>query len=160
MLELSRVCPKPECRKAGIQEFRYYQSGPFSCKSCGDAFDEDVDSWKKRVTDGIDWAEVVVFQRGTHIDHIRLMMEAKSKGKLTVFEADDNHFSSDIPKWNTGYEYYSKIQPFVMDLIRTADMVTVTTEPLRQKYLELNKNISVLARVKKRSFWSKDRDFN
>lgn len=58
---------------------------------------------------------------------------ARALGKPIVFELDD--LLVDVPKTNPNHKYCAEITPDVLAMLREADFVTVTTEPLR-RYLE------------------------
>lgn len=61
------------------------------------------------------------------------MAAARAMGKPIVFELDD--LLINIPKTNPNHKYCAEITPDVLAMLRDADFVTVTTEPLR-RYLE------------------------
>ncbi|HEV2454238.1 MAG TPA: glycosyltransferase [Verrucomicrobiae bacterium] len=58
---------------------------------------------------------------------------ARAMGKPIVFELDD--LLINVPKTNPNHKYCVEITPDVLAMLRDADFVTVTTDPLR-KYLE------------------------
>lgn len=98
-------------------------------------------------------ADVVVFQRPSKQEHIDLMIALKNAGKKVVFDNDDTYrFDSGIPKVMNHIEGMEdevdekmKIMDHNLKLAAgIADLVTVTTEPLRQEYSEVNPNTIVL----------------
>lgn len=140
LLELQEYCKN--CR-TGMHEFQFYRTDDqFACPNCQSVFDYDVRSWKKKVSDGIEWADLVVFQRTTDLDHLKLMQFVKSLGKPAVLEADDNYL--DIDPTNTGYEYYSGRKAVIEEMLRVADCVTVTVPGLKTAYEKYNNDIVIL----------------
>jgi GT2 family glycosyltransferase/Tfp pilus assembly protein PilF len=58
---------------------------------------------------------------------------ARELGKPIVFELDD--LLINVPRTNPNHKYCAEITPHVLDMLREADYITVTTEPLKG-YLE------------------------
>lgn len=140
VLELIQVCQK--CRQGGLQERQIYDVGPWQCGVCGNPFDDNISEWHQRVIALIKWADVVVFQRATDVQHLRLMREVKDLGKPVIFEADDNYI--EVPEWNTGYQYYKPRRGFIEEMLRLCTAITVTTDALKRRYLEFNSKIFIL----------------
>lgn len=88
-------------------------------------------------SDGVRWADVVVFQRSASAEEELLMHEAKGRGKAVVYDCDDNLF--DVPP-SAGelYTYYwtpgvMKPKPPLLHharMLGMADLVTVPTQAL------------------------------
>jgi hypothetical protein len=68
--------------------------------------------------------------------------ESEKFDKAMIYETDDNHFK--IRKWNG---YYPDVQaeiPLIERMARRADLVTVSTGPIKDAYSHLNENIRVV----------------
>ncbi len=63
----------------------------------------------------------------------QIVATARELGKPIVFELDD--LLINVPKTNPNHKYCASITPDVLAMLREADFITVTTEPLR-RYLE------------------------
>jgi len=63
----------------------------------------------------------------------QVMAAARELGRPVVFELDD--LLINVPETNPNHNYCTAIAPDVLAMLRDADFVTVTTEPLR-RYLE------------------------
>lgn len=143
LVELAAFCRK--CRKGATQEKYFFSDDEniWNCSHCGEPLHEDVNEWRDRVLDLIKWADVVVFQRVTSEDHLRMMKMVKEDfGKPVVFSADDNYI--DVPEWNSGYKYYAPRRKIIEEILRESTAVTVTTDPLRDRYLDYNDNVAVI----------------
>lgn len=84
----------------------------------------------------IEWADIVVMQRPTCEHHLELMRYVKKELKKPIlYESDDNYI--DVPKTNTGYNYFTPRAQFIKGLISEADGLTVTTESCGDIYRPL-----------------------
>lgn len=131
--------------KSGRQERQYFEDvKKFDCPSCGmELFSEaDLSEWRKSIDKIIHESDIVVFQRPTHPDHLRLIDKAKSLGKKTVQTADDDYFN--VPEWNAGHRYYLERKDIVSKSFEMVDGVDVTTPALQRLYSSLNKNVQIL----------------
>ena len=63
----------------------------------------------------------------------RVIAAAREMGKPIVFELDD--LLTNVPRSNRYYERFALITPDILAMLREADFITVTSEPLRH-YLE------------------------
>lgn len=142
MMELSDACKV--CGKGGWQEFQFFREGEtFSCTECKSVFKHmNVKAWRESVRNLFEWADVIVFQRPTDEDHLKLIRMAKEQKKFTVFEGDDNYI--EVPQWNSGFAYYSARRGIIEAMLREAHAVSVTTEALRLRYSHYNKNVTIL----------------
>lgn len=131
------------CGKKDLQEVQISHIGDeYKCKFCFAPLMNKLNEWKQSVFDLADWADVVVFQRVTESDHLKLMMACKNMGKRVIWEADDDYIN--IPPRNSGYAYYKPKQKILEEMMRVASGITVTTESLKQVYLPYNSNIQVI----------------
>lgn len=133
------------CRTCGGQhslEYQFFHEGDFKCPRCSTLINNQTQQWKDKVMDVIEWAEIVVFQRTTDLDHLRLMKIAQDMGKPIVLEGDDDYIN--VPTSNPGYHYYAQREGFVKEMYRIANGVTVTTPGLKSVYGEFNDNIRVI----------------
>jgi glycosyltransferase involved in cell wall biosynthesis len=90
-------------------------------------------------------ADVVVFHRPEGEKKLQLARLLKSLGKKIVYDNDDTYKNPEHSKLT---EYMAEKQPNKMEDIETfikeADLVTCTTEYLKDEYLKLNDNVVVL----------------
>jgi len=141
LLEQVALCDG--CRDKGIQERTFFEEGEWKCVGCKKPFSENISEWQNKVMDLIEWADVIVFQRPTSLDHLRMMKMIKEDVKKpVVMESDDEYIK--VPEWNTGYQYYKPRKDIIKEMLTTANALTVTTPSLRDSYLEYNKNIHVI----------------
>lgn len=95
-------------------------------------------------------ADVIVFQRPTEIEKVKVVKLLQQAGKKVVFDNDDTY------KPNTGVptnmeRVNERIGNKLVDMnsniegfIKQADLVTTTTEFLAKEYRKLNKNVAVI----------------
>ena len=78
---------------------------------------------------------------GTALQIVRL---CKSQGVITWVDYDDNLFQ--IPAYNKSRNYFSQSSNFktVQQIMSEADLVTVSTQALKNIYAGLNKNVRVI----------------
>jgi hypothetical protein len=62
--------------------------------------------------------------------------------KAIIYETDDNHFQ--IRKWNGYYPDVQAERPLIERMARRADLVTVSTGPIKYAYSHLNDNFRVI----------------
>lgn len=84
----------------------------------------------------IQWADVVVMQRGVKGWAKGLMLKCKSLGKPVIYEIDD--LLTDLPDFLGHHKLYFKGRRTIAKLISSADMVTVTQPRLAQAISEMN----------------------
>lgn len=123
-------------------EYQFFHEGDFKCPRCNSLISNKTQEWKDKLMHVMEWADLLVFQRTTDLDHLRLMKMAQDMGKPIVLEGDDDYIN--VPTWNPGYPYYAQRQGFVKEMYRIANGVTVTTPGLKQVYAEFNDNITVI----------------
>lgn len=89
------------------------------------------------------WSDIIVFQRYLP-EFLGLMKHAKSLGKKVVYETDDLDIY--IPTTNPLYWEYQTSNKIgeMKGMMGIADMITVTTNKLREELLKFNPNVSVM----------------
>lgn len=88
-------------------------------------------------------AHILIFQRQLHDHALEFLHEQKAMGKKIVYEMDDDFWH--LPVQNPAYQYYqaeglSRVARF----IRAADLVTVSTEPLKKVVETMHDRVAVL----------------
>lgn len=78
----------------------------------------------------------------------------RAHNKAIIYETDDNHFK--IRDWN-GYYYDVKLEWDVIEqMARRADLVTVSTGPIKDEYSRFNDNIRVIRNAIDPSIYTSD----
>jgi hypothetical protein len=97
----------------------------------------------------VDWAflicyDIIMIQRASSPAIFNVCAQIKRMGVKLWLDYDDNLFC--VPLDNPSYLVYSnkEIREAIAGCLTLADMVSVTTEDLRQSYLPYNKNIMVI----------------
>jgi hypothetical protein len=96
--------------------------------------------------DEIEKYDIVVLQRQYDkriLDHFKKLKQENSHIKL-IYEIDDCFH--EIPEWNPCYKHYPKNSDRLKNIIEFSelcDMMTVTTENLKNEFIKYNKNIFV-----------------
>jgi glycosyltransferase involved in cell wall biosynthesis len=105
-------------------------------------------------------ADVVVFQRTTVYTVAQDMHFLRKKGKLVIYELDDDIWH--LNPLNPGYWFWNHpySQTMVIACLREADKVTTTTEPLAKILKDFNKNVFVLPNCLPDEFWNVNREKN
>lgn len=89
--------------------------------------------------------DVIVAQRWNKHDGLEIWRRARTPQSRLVFELDDNVFAITPENWQA-YKLYNR--PDIRDAIEhaaeTADLITVSTEPLAQVMRAYNENVVVL----------------
>ncbi len=124
-------------------------------------------------TSDIDWADVVVFRRYyncsakcdtcgaaskdpeviTKHEHQMKVRDSITEwmwpafenaafNKAIIYETDDNHFQ--IRTWNGYFPDVQAERPLIERMTRRADLVTVSTGPIKEAYAYLNNNIRII----------------
>lgn len=97
-------------------------------------------------------ADIVVFHRPDDEKRLEAMKLLKQAGKKVVFDNDDTYKSIDAMKYK---DFLEKRIEVLDECIKTADLVTTTTETLAEEYRKLNKNVVVLKNCIDPSDWGK-----
>ena len=80
--------------------------------------------------------------------------ESESNNKAVIYETDDNHFQ--IRTWNGYYPDVQAERPLIERMARRADLVTVSTGPIKTAYSHLNENIKVIRNAIDPSIYTTD----
>lgn len=100
--------------------------------------------------DGVINADIVVFHRPEHPNKLKLAQHLKELGKKIVFDNDDTYKDSEQVKLNQFMHKervergLAKIDGSIDEFIKSADLVTASTEFLAEEYRKLNDNVVVL----------------
>jgi hypothetical protein len=118
---------------ADIVMFRRYYNCSAKCNTCGDATK--------------DQAKILTHPHKMELrDSITEWMwpafENAAFDKAIIYETDDNHFQ--IRKWNGYYPDVQAERPLIERMARRADLVTVSTGPIKDAYSHLNDNFRVI----------------
>lgn len=114
----------------------YRASGPFAelCKKMGVTAVINPDlNWES-----LKWCDGPVFIQRPFTDvHLRVLDMAKANGKKVWVDYDDDLFS--VPRSNRAHKIYSKVQNQnnIAHILAKADVVTVSTMALKQKFAEI-----------------------
>jgi glycosyltransferase involved in cell wall biosynthesis len=97
--------------------------------------------------------DIIMFQRQYSPSAIQLMKYAKSLGKKTVYELDDDIWNIDMT--NPGYPFWSQKNNVnaVQELMRMADIVTTTTPRLANYMRRFNKNVYAIPNMLPEEHW-------
>ena len=87
-------------------------------------------------------ADIVSFHRTYLRTHTTAMWYAKKMGKKVVYETDDNYLA--IPPYNPATITIGPHTDDIEHQLKMADIVTVSTVPLKKSLSEFNSNIAVL----------------
>lgn len=89
------------------------------------------------------WADVIVFQRDANEYIVGLTKYLQEFGKKIVFEIDD--LLTRLPPFLSHHQAaLEKSLPFITQMLKTSDAVTVATNELKVQYAQFNKNIFVI----------------
>lgn len=87
--------------------------------------------------------DAIVFQRKAHYLDLELLKKAKSLGILTIYDLEDNLFK--IPPENPSKSFWNRQRlQIALNLIRQADLVTVTTSKIEEYVRAFNKNTKII----------------
>ncbi|SFJ73288.1 Glycosyltransferase involved in cell wall bisynthesis [Desulfomicrobium apsheronum] len=90
-----------------------------------------------------EWADLIVVQRYFPLKETSPLLEIiLASGKPVVFEIDD--LLLDVPPTHPLFHNFQKTAPFIRQLIPKVDVVTVSTDALRDRLLEFNPNTLTL----------------
>jgi hypothetical protein len=118
---------------ADLVMFRRYYNCSYKCDACGHAT-KDVNSLK------VHPHEMKI--RDTITEWMWPAFESKLFDKAIIYETDDNHFQ--IRQWNGYYPDVQAELPLIERMAKRADLVTVSTGPIKDAYSHLNDNIRVI----------------
>lgn len=96
-------------------------------------------------------ADVVVFQRPMKNEFFTMAEALRAMGKKIVFDNDDTYKSDSGAalgvlgmKIDTVRRFVDEVNDRLFKFAQFADLVTVSTETLKEEYLQLNKNVEIL----------------
>jgi glycosyltransferase involved in cell wall biosynthesis len=104
--------------------------------------------------DEIKDADIVIFSRAYNRPFMGLLWRCKAAGIKVVYEIDDDVWN--IPDTNPSQKSFeNKYQQVIEDTILEADMVTVSTEPLKKMVSRLHDNVKVIPNALDLEKWGK-----
>jgi glycosyltransferase involved in cell wall biosynthesis len=87
-------------------------------------------------------ADILLLQRACTLDFVRVIAGSTLAGKTIVYEIDDDLFS--LPAEHVLYDKFGSGRDKVLELVKAADAVTVTTDHLKERMSRYNPNVCVL----------------
>jgi len=128
----------------------HFKMNGVSCNTeCLNHFVNDVNFYKE--------ISFVQFQRSATEHHLNIFKHFKNmiqkipnKAPL-IYEIDDLLIG--IPEWNFAHEYYVHNEKYVKEMMKIADGVTCSTQPLADIYSEFNKNVVVIPNHLPKFIW-------
>ena len=123
----------------------FYRLGgvmPYLDKQFEDIFMKDMSHTKE-----IDWADyasfdVAVFQRPFIGPHLKTINMLKLMGVKVIIDYDDDVLN--LPIHNPYYQNYKANEQNIKDIAKAADHIWVSTESLKETFLEYNDSIEVV----------------
>lgn len=99
--------------------------------------------------------KVIVFQLDYSPATLRLAQQLRKMGKKVVFEVDDAFDA--LEEWHPGYAHYkdSGVQEQIKSIMAEVDLVTVTTEYLKDRYSALARRVAIVPNCITLSDWPK-----
>lgn len=89
----------------------------------------------------------VKFQRSATEQHLKMIQNLKynigRKNNTTIFYEADDLLSDELPKTNQAYHYYKENWPYIQQMLREVDGITVSTLPLANYMRKFNNNVVV-----------------
>jgi len=134
---------------ADVVMFRRYYNCSYKCNTCGHA-SKDVNSLK------VHPHQMIV--RDSITEWLWPAFESEAFNKAIVYDTDDNHFQ--IRTWNGYFPDVQAERPLIERMARRADLVTVSTGPIKDAYSYLNNNIKVIRNAVDPSIYKTDRELN
>jgi glycosyltransferase involved in cell wall biosynthesis len=105
--------------------------------------------WQLTFPTALTWAalkgvDVLVLQRPALPEHFGMLVLAKNMGVRVIVDFDDDNLS--VPRDNPTYPQYCQmpIKEAILNLARHCDVLTVTTQFLKEKYGIYNKNTVII----------------
>lgn len=99
------------------------------------------------------WADLVIIQRVFPCDDMMPTIEhLLSSETPVIYEADDLLW--EIPPSNPVYVPFQKSIPYILSILPRVDLVTVSTEALRNEFLKYNPRVCVLPNLVNPDLWS------
>jgi SAM-dependent methyltransferase len=90
----------------------------------------------------IAWADIIILQREASLHIIDLILYFQKNGKAVIFDIDD--FLTQVPSFLITYEHSKRAKPALVEVLRSADMVTTTTPRLAAQLAQYNSRMAVI----------------
>lgn len=105
---------------------------------CDFTFETSI-SWSS-----LSWFDILFLQRPWGESLYKACIIAKNNNTPIWIDYDD--YLIDVPDYNPASKFFNnkKEQENMLEMIKLADVVTVTTEKLKEKFLPLNKNVFII----------------
>ena len=132
---------------ADILVFRRYYNCSYKCNTCGVAT-KDMGIIKSHPH------EMQI--RDSITEWMWPAFESAAFNKAILYETDDNHFQ--IRTWNGYFPDVQAERPLIERMAKRADLVTVSTGPIKDAYNHLNDNIRVIRNAIDPSIYTTDRE--
>lgn len=98
-------------------------------------------------------ADIVVFHRPNDDRSLEVAKKLREQGKKIVMDNDDTYKETDTRKFK---DLLSKVDHWVDEFGRFADLITCSTEFLAEEYRKLNKNVVVLPNCVDPDMWPEE----
>ncbi len=88
------------------------------------------------------WADTVILQRDSNNYVLGLVDMLQKMGKRVIIDMDD--LLTEVPPFLQCYDHCQQTRPYLLETLRMADAITVTTQRLKEELLAYNKNVFVV----------------
>lgn len=102
--------------------------------------------------DNVLWSDLIIVQRTAPADLPKNYLDNLLSSKVPIIYEIDDYLTGTFSKNHRDACYMNRCAPFMMDFIKKADGVTVSTEQLYNKYSALN-NVTVLPNLIDTNLW-------
>ncbi len=103
----------------------------------------------------IPWADLIIIQRTAPREESQdLIEEIFASGCCVVYESDDL-LTEKLPETNYLVKPYQEHIPYIIDVIKRADLVTTSTQFLAEKFSHFNPNVRILPNLIDQKLWLK-----
>jgi 2-polyprenyl-3-methyl-5-hydroxy-6-metoxy-1,4-benzoquinol methylase len=89
----------------------------------------------------IAWADTVILQRDSNRYVLGLVDNLQKMGKRLIVDMDD--LLTEIPPFLLSYDHCQQIRPYLLETLRMADAITVTTQRLKDEMTAYNSHVFV-----------------
>jgi 2-polyprenyl-3-methyl-5-hydroxy-6-metoxy-1,4-benzoquinol methylase len=89
----------------------------------------------------IAWADTVILQRDSNQYVLGLVDTLQKMGKRVIIDMDD--LLTEIPPFLLSYDHCQQIRPYLLETLRMADAITVTTQRLKDEMTAYNSHVFV-----------------
>lgn len=93
----------------------------------------------------------VKFQRSATKKQLLHIRDIKNLGVNFLYEVDD--LLTNIPEWNYASKFYKELEPYINEMMKMANGITVSTNKLKQIYSSVNSNIVVIPNRLPKFLW-------